>query len=145
MFRVTFFCDDKRVGDCLRALAGLAQGTPEVVPVVNAVKGANGELKPKIRDGNVHDLFVDWIKQHRKTEVVSTDVKEFLREVGASPLSHSYVLTVARERGVVRKTGSKSGAGTQGVIWKVVPPKKSRKRDFAKEYAKRQAAAAAGK
>ena len=36
MFKVEFFVDDKRLGNALRALAGLAHGAPTAIPVVNA-------------------------------------------------------------------------------------------------------------
>jgi hypothetical protein len=122
MFRVTFFCDDRKLGECLHGLAGLVQGVPEVVPVVNAVPSKNG-LAAKT-DGKVIDLFTDWLHKTKVKELRAQDARDFLKSVGLSPLSYSYMLTQARERGLIRKTGG----GTTSVVWKVAPARAKKAR-----------------
>lgn len=103
MFRVTFYCDDKRLGDCLRSIAGYAHGQPEVMPVVNAAVGANGLMAKT--SGNAAEMFIAWIKQNKKTEVRAKDAREFLRSIGRSTGSATYTLTEAVKLGALRKHG----------------------------------------
>jgi hypothetical protein len=118
MFRVTFFCDDKRLGQCLHGLAGLAQGTPEVVPVANAVASTNGSGPRAMTDtGKLIDMFAHWLKKTKRTELRAQDARDFMQSVGMSPTSYSYLLSKARDHGLLKKTGS----GSSVAVWKVVP------------------------
>jgi hypothetical protein len=120
MFRVTFFCDDKKLGDILRGLAGLALGTPEVVPVVNAGVGKNG-LQAQT-GGKIYEMFAAWIHKHKLHEVRSRDAKAFLKETGSGAQSSSYHLKKLVEVGVLRKAGKGSG-----MYYKVAPTKAASK------------------
>jgi hypothetical protein len=118
MFRVTFFCDDKKLGQCLHGLAGLAQGVPEVVPVTNAIAGTNGSGPRAVTDtGKLVDMFAQWLKKTKRTELRAQDARDFVQSVGMSPVSYSYMLSKARDQGLIRKTGS----GSSVAVWKVVP------------------------
>ena len=103
MFRVTFFCEDKRLGNALRALAGLAHGNPEVLPVVNVE--ANGKQLKARTNGKARDQLVDWMKQKHLTEVQCAHAKEFLRTAGMSENSATYVLKDAVAAGLLKRFG----------------------------------------
>jgi hypothetical protein len=136
MFRVTFFVDDKKLGECLHGLAGLAQGTPEVVPVVNAVAGANGSGPRAMTDsGKLVDMFADWLRKTKRKELRASDAREFMKSIGMSEASYTYMLGKARDQGLLKKTGT----GTTAVVWKVVPAKT--KRNYKAEHARRKRAA----
>jgi hypothetical protein len=124
MFRVTFFCDDKKLGECLHGLAGLAQGTPEVVPVANAVAGKNGSVRSLTDRGKIVDMFGDWLQKTKVIEFRAQEARGFLKSIGMSPLSYSYMLTQAKDRGLIRKTGS----GSVNAVWKVVPTRAKKAR-----------------
>ncbi len=116
MFRVTFFCDDRKLGECLHGLAGLAQGTPEVMPVVNAVAGKNGSgPRAMTASGKLIDMFTDWLRKTKIKELKAQDAREFMKSIGMAPASYSYLLSKARDHGLIRKTGS----GSSVAIWKV--------------------------
>jgi hypothetical protein len=50
-------------------------------------------------------VFQAWLAQNRLVDFTSKDVKRFLTEKGRSADSHSYLLTKAKEAGVVRHVG----------------------------------------
>jgi len=91
MFRVSFFVDDRKLSEALRSLAGVAIGSPEAQPVVNAEKGANGTLKAAT-DGTITAQFIAHIRQHKLHEVRCKDAQAFLRSIGRSKASATYML-----------------------------------------------------
>jgi hypothetical protein len=140
MFRVTFFCDDRKLGECLHGLAGLAQGTPEVVPVVNAVAGTNGSGPRAMTDnGNLIDMFTDWLRKTRTKQFKAQDAREFVKSIGMSPASYSYMLNKAKDRGLIRRTGS--GAATS--VWHVMPARAKKARATTAKAKKARPATAA--
>ena len=62
MFRVEFFCDDKRLAHALTSLAGIAMNL-KVEPVVNAKKGRNG-LKAET-SGAMLEMFAQRLKDQK--------------------------------------------------------------------------------
>jgi hypothetical protein len=108
MFRVSFFVDDRKLGDTLRMLAGVAKGSPEVLPVVNADVGKGGKLVAQTNGGSA-DLFRQYIKSHNFSIVNANQAKDFLKSVGRGPGSSNYVLRQAVKHGHLKRV-----AGTKG-------------------------------
>jgi hypothetical protein len=108
IMRITAFCDDRKLGHVLRALAGLVIGTPEVVPVVNA-QARNGALK-QATNGSALDMFGAYLKKRKLSEVTRKVAAEFLKSVGRSPTSATYLLTQAKDAGLLRRRGKGSAS-----------------------------------
>lgn len=88
--RVEFFCDDKRVGEALRALVNIAIGAPSVQPVTNARKSGNGLAA--IGSGKAIDQFADHLAKAKPKEITPDSMREWLQSVGLSGASYSYLL-----------------------------------------------------
>lgn len=112
MFRVEFFCDDKKVGDALRRLVGIAIGKPQVEPVVNAEKKPNGKIEQVTANGGMVDLYIAHIKKHRLKEVSVQAAREFLVESGAgSAASAGYLLKHLKTRKLIRLAADSPSTG----------------------------------
>lgn len=98
------YCDDRRVGEVLRALAGKVIGKPLVVPVVNAEKTSSNKIKAK-GDGNLVMMFAKYLRQARKTDITATHAREWLESHGHNPTSVSYLLHKSQEFGFLKKFG----------------------------------------
>jgi hypothetical protein len=111
MFRVSFFVDDRKLGDSLRALAGMIQGSPEVQPVVNAEVGKNGKLAAKT-SGTAAALFMDYLGRRKLKEVNAGVAQEFLKGIGRAPGSATYVIKKVIKLGGLKKTPGTKGSST---------------------------------
>ena len=103
MFRIVAYVDDKKLGDALRALTGMARGAPEVTPVTNiSIKGgalhANG-------NGNIVDMYAAHLAKHKLQITSSKETTKWLTDNGLSRLSVSYVLKSLRDRGILKPKG----------------------------------------
>jgi len=114
--KVTFFCDDRRVGLLLRAVAGLIVGTPEVVPVINA-EAKNGAIKAS-GSGDMATMFAAYVRKARKTTVQPADAQEFLRNNGRSSASATYLLRQCRDNGFLRGPFGKGVKSSYKVVSK---------------------------
>ena len=102
MFRVNFFCEDKKLADALRGLAGLAAGSPEVQPVVNAVH-KNGKIAAA--SGSLEEQFHRYAKSHKIEKFKSVDLAEFCKLTGMAPASRGYLIKQLQKAGAVKKHG----------------------------------------
>jgi len=105
MFRIEAFVDDKRLAEALRALTGLAVGSPAVQPVVNGAK-KNGKVVA-VSEGEIEDLFAKWVKSKRLTELTPTDAKAFIKSIGRSTGSYTYFMRQLIKKGVLKKRAVK--------------------------------------
>ena len=103
MFRVNFFCEDKKLADALRGLAGLAAGSPEVQPVANAVH-KNGKIQAA--SGSLEEQFFRYAKSNKIEKFKSTDLREFCKLVGMAPASRTYMVKQLVKAGAVKKHGA---------------------------------------
>lgn len=107
MFRIEFFCEDKRVGDALRHLLGIAIGHPTTTPVINAEVNGKGEHK-KIRaqsDGSMSSMLMAYINKSHKETITPKETGVFLTEHGFSKASAHYCLRQCTDARFLRKTG----------------------------------------
>jgi len=103
MFRVEFFCDDKRLAEALRSLAGVAIGDPKAQPVTNG-ENKNGAVVA-LDDGNVAMAFVRYAKTHKLTSPVAEDFRDFCRYLGKSQTSYMYYRKKLIELGALKRRG----------------------------------------
>ena len=107
MFRIECFCDDRKVGDVLRLLAGLAVGQPVAQPVVNAAM-KNGKMIAKT-NGSPIELLRVWVKKSGLKAVSATDLKRFQVEHGRSPTGYSFLARQAQKAGLLKKSPKGKG------------------------------------
>ena len=103
MFRVTLFCDDKRLAEVLHNLAGLAAGMPEVQPVVNGAK-KNGKVVAA-GSGDHPEMFLKYATHHKLTKFPATALREYCLSHGMAATSYSYLAKQLVQAGVLKKTG----------------------------------------
>jgi len=101
--RVVFFCPDRKVGEVLRALTGIAIGTPEVIPVTNAKRTRNGLAQ---QHASSLEAFVQYLKKRKLKEVTPADGKDFMRGLGQREKNYSNAFRHAADAGILRKRGS---------------------------------------
>jgi hypothetical protein len=119
MFRIEFFCDDKKLPLVLHAIAGLALGDPKIAPVINAERAPKGGGVKQITNGKLLDLFAVYLTKTKATEITPQDAQAFLKNAGRSPQSASYMLRNAVEHHMLKRG---SGKGAQA-NYLVVPHK----------------------
>lgn len=103
MFRIEFFCDDKKLAEALRGLSGIALGDPKIMPVVNGAV-SNGHAVASV-PGDISDLFRDYAKTHKMKEFKAGDIKKFCKHIGKSESSYGYYLKSLTGAGMFKKTG----------------------------------------
>jgi hypothetical protein len=120
MFRVTYFVEDKNLGQSLQLLQGLARGVSEVQPVTNATV-RNGKLVA-VSGGTVPEQFLAYCKHHKLTQFRRRELAEFCRTIGRGPNAAGSLVTNMLKTGVVSRVG-KGGTGTV-LTYKINEPKK---------------------
>jgi hypothetical protein len=102
MFRVSFFVEDKHLAPVMHGLAGVAKDL-QVVPVANAVAGANGTVAAKA--GSAVELIVKEIKA-RKVEGFTPDLlRAAIKKAGLNPNSFGYFVKQLRAANAITTTG----------------------------------------
>jgi len=112
MFKITAYCDDRRLADVLHALTGIIHANPTVEPVANA-QVTNGKVTA-VSSGNTPQQLGDFIRKNKMTEITPKQAKDWLKNNGRSIQSGSYVLKYLVDHGVLRKTGR--GTGTRYTV-----------------------------
>ena len=101
--RIEVFCHDKKTGDILRAVAGLAIKA-EAVPVSNG-QVKNGKVEAS-SNGELVAMFAKYLAKKKITKVDANITREFCRSVGQPLERYSYLLKKAQEYGVLKKVGT---------------------------------------
>jgi len=102
MFRVELFVDDKKLGDVLRLVQGIALQQPSVDPVVNAKVGKNGVTA--VTSGTAIELFKDYLTKNSFAEITTTGIKIWLTSMGRSPTSCRYIIDLGVQAGLIKPT-----------------------------------------
>jgi hypothetical protein len=105
-------CLDKKAGDCLRALAGLAIEV-KAIPIANA-QVRNGKVEAT-NNGELVSMFAKYLKMKKIEKVDANIARNFCQSNGQQPERYSYLLRKAQEYGVVKKIGT-GKASTYKVI-----------------------------
>lgn len=113
MFKIEdLYVEDRKLGDLLKAIAGIARGMPRPVPVANIEETGRG-LKAKSNGGNLVDVFTDHLIKQKISEFGPRDVQTWLVNNGYSKLSAYYITRNLRKSGVVKLSGKSSAARYQ--------------------------------
>jgi hypothetical protein len=110
MFRVIYYVDDRKLGESLTRLVGLAQGAPEVQPVTNAKAQRNGKIVAT-SGGSVQDQFLAHLREHNIATITSKVAAEFLTALGRSRSNSTALLQRLSKAGALKRLPGKRGKG----------------------------------
>ena len=114
MFKVEdVYVDDRKLGDLLKAIAGIAIGHPRPVPVINA-EPHKGVVKAKGNGSNMVEVFTEYLAADKIETFRPADVRAWLAKNGRSKLSANYIMKGLLKSHMVKRTG-KSSATTYHV------------------------------
>jgi len=138
LFRIECFVESRYLGDVLTSLAGKVRSMSPPQPVINAkANGQGGPGVSSIARGDLIEMFLDWVKQHRLKEIRAKDAQDFLEEHGRSRGSSSYLLTLLKERRLAKHVGNYADGH-----WVLLKRPQNPKRDYAAERARAKELAA---
>jgi hypothetical protein len=103
MFRISFFVDDKNLGEAFKRLAGIARNL-EHQYVPNLEAKPNG--KTHVAAGDSQELFVKEMHKRKLVQVNADKAREICTSMGFSPTSYSYMLQGLVKNGFLKKSGS---------------------------------------
>ena len=106
MFQITFFVDDKNLGEAFKRLAGIGRNVTHVY-MPNLEGRPNGKLRVSSED-SMEMLTKEFHRRHL-TEVNATVMKEVVGKLGFSPTSYSHFLQQLVKAGVLKKGAKKAG------------------------------------
>lgn len=86
MFKVTFMCDDIKLGKALRALVGLAAEPPQALPMANAV-ARKGTVNQKVSGQTLPELVKNTILGDADRQYTMNDIKLIVTKLGYAPTS----------------------------------------------------------
>jgi hypothetical protein len=116
MFRIECFCDDGKLAKVLWLLQGHVYNLTNS-PVINAKKTANGAVKARIPNGEIAELFGDYVRKRKLQEVRAGDVRSFVTEIGYADTSYSHILTKLQAAGALKRV---AGAGSSQASYRVM-------------------------
>lgn len=109
MFKVACLVENKKLGDVLSSLFQIGVHDLTQMPVLNAAIEKGKVIQAT--DGTVEGLFVKYLLKHGGiTSVDAAIVRDFLKELGRSASSVSYVIRKAQKAGIL---GAKVGRGNR--------------------------------
>lgn len=123
MFKIEAFVEDKKLGEALKALAGLVRGMPSVVPVINVDEDANPAAPVRANgSGNLAQMLGSHLRHTHRTKISAQEIGQWLRSIGRSPQSASYVAKLAVDGHILRRAG-----GMTSGAYEVIAPVKARR------------------
>ena len=113
MFRIEALVEDKKLGEVLKAMAGLVRGQPSVMPVMN-VETASGPAGVKVvGNGSIVHMLGAYMRKAHRSRISAKEIGAWLKSHGRSPMSASYVAREAVKARVLKKaTGVKGGVNS---------------------------------
>lgn len=103
MFKITFYVDDKNLGEAFKRLSGVARNV-EHAYVPNVESKPNGKLRTTA--GSTGELFIKEMHKHKLTEVNAFAARKIIEGLGFARSSYSYVLKGLVKDGLLKKTGT---------------------------------------
>ena len=104
LFRFEVFVTDRQLGDALALLSGrVTQVTPPQL-IANAAAGSNGIIPTS--SGELVEMFMAWLRQHKLKEFDRGKTIEFLKSIGRSPNGANYLQAKAKQSGLIIKVGN---------------------------------------
>ena len=103
MFQITFYVDDKNLGEAFKRLSGIARNLQHAY-VPNVEGKPNGKLHLTASDNM--ELFVKEMHRRKLTQVNAMIAREIIASMGFSPTSYSYMLQNLIKAGLMKKSGT---------------------------------------
>jgi hypothetical protein len=100
MFQITFYVDDKNLGEAFKRLTGIGKNVSHVY-MPNIEGRANGKVH--VSGTDAIDLFAKLARKHKYTELDATKARKIVTEMGFSETSYSYMLQSLVKAGLMTK------------------------------------------
>jgi hypothetical protein len=108
MFYITFFVDDKNLGEAFKRLTGIAMNVEhKYVPNVGKSK-TNGTKPPTVKVQNATELFSKELHKQGKANFTGAEFRALVEKMNLNPRSYSYFLQNLVRAGVLKK-GKREG------------------------------------
>jgi len=91
MFRVTFMCNDTRLGVALKGLQGIALETPQVQLVANATT-VNGKVRQRVPGSSIKEQVLNHIVGNNIKKITAQEIKMFVTKLGYAPNSYASIV-----------------------------------------------------
>lgn len=101
---------DAKLAAFLRLLPAHAASWQGPQPMVNAAVGKNGHVTP-ISSGELVDMFAAYLREHRVRQFSRSAAEEFLVSIGRATSRTSYLLTRAKEEGLIKNISTNPTTG----------------------------------
>lgn len=99
MFQITFFVDDKNLGEAFKRLAGIARNLQHAY-VPNLEPKRNGVIK---HQGDRYELLAKEIRKRGKESITGPEFREVADKLGMTTTSYSHYLQRLVEKGFLKK------------------------------------------
>jgi hypothetical protein len=103
MFKVSFYVEDKSLGEALKRLSGIARNV-EHAYVPNLEPKPNGKIHVAASDSI--EMFVKEMRKRKLTEINAGKARELCVAMGFSPTSYNYMLKRMLAGGIMKRTGT---------------------------------------
>lgn len=104
MFRVVFYAENRKLGDALEALKGLAHSMEPPMPVVNAEPGPNGKIQQKTASGSISELVIQDLSKWGGPWVGVTDLGKLGKKHGSTnPRVGLYLAAMLKHDGYLKQ------------------------------------------
>ena len=124
MFRVSFYVEDRFLGEALKRLAGLARNLEHAyVPNLEPERGsrANGHVpKVKMSGADSLDMLVKELRKRKVGDFKPKLAQEIVGDMGFSPTSYNHFLGGALKAGLLGKKKNPEG---NGIVYYLKPEK----------------------
>jgi hypothetical protein len=106
MFYAQMFVHDKHLVQFMHAISGLALDL-KILPATNAKESGNGSgtVKPVANARNLTDLVAVWLQDKHGQTIHARDIGAWLKSIGRSPASKTYLAAQATKIGLLKKIG----------------------------------------
>ena len=115
MFKIEAYVEDKRVGDALRALAGIVRGMPSCVPMVNVQEHPQTKKLTAKSGGSMLEMLEKHLLENKVEKLTPDDVRAFVKTCGRSPASAVYLVGLAVKARLIKRIGKSSNTTYQVV------------------------------
>ena len=115
MFYAQMFVHDRHLVQFMHAISGLALDL-KILPATNveANSNGNGVVKAATNARNLTELLAGWLKDKKGETLVAKDIGDWLKSIGRSKGSKTYLAGQAVNAGLLKKVGT--GPGTSYVV-----------------------------
>jgi len=109
LWRLVMFCDDKRLPEVMRSVAGKVMNMEPPTPVQNA--SAKGGSVKSLTNGDMVAVFIEYCAKNNIKSITRTELKDWLKARGKPGTYIAYFAQKMLGYGVAKKSKAGKGKG----------------------------------